>query len=369
MHERGRWWRRGLLAVVVVVAVGAGWWGGRVTLAPAAAHDTPSAAPVTAAVRQASVGRAVSLNVTVAQPFSLVATNSLAGIVTAVGAGGEVKTGDELYAVAGRAVYALAGSTPFYRDLARDESGPDVTQLQQALVAWGFTAPTSGVFDDATLAAVKTWQKATGQPDTGVVALGTVLAIPRLPAVVKLGEEIVLGARVAGGEQGVLARAGEPSFALVLSQDQAALVPAGALVDVHSGSSTWSASVAGSTVDPNGNVSLQLTAPDGSLVCGDECGSLPADEQVTLLASVHLVPATSGPAVPVAAVRTAADGSTYVLLADGTRRPVTVEASGDGVAIVEGVAVGAQVVVLDTADGRTAQEGAPGPAVTDGSDG
>ncbi len=366
MREHGRWWRYAVLVVVLLAAVGAGWWAGRVTLAPAATGDEPSATPVTATVRQATVGRTVSFNVTVAQPFTLVATNSLAGIVTAASPGGEAKAGDELYAVAGRGVYAVAGSTPFYRDLARTASGPDVAQLQGALATWGLVVPASGVFDDATWGAVKAWQRATGQPESGVVALGTMLAVPQLPAVVRLGEAIVPGAQVAGGEPGVLARAGTPSFALVLGQDQAALVPAGASVDVRSGDTTWPAVVAGSSVDPNGSVSLGLTAPDGSLVCGDGCGDLPADELVTLLATVHLVPETSGPAVPMAAVRTAADGSTHVVLASGTEQPVTVRASGDGMAIVDGVDVGVDVVVLDAGDGPTSHEGAE-PVVTDGS--
>lgn len=352
MDQRGRWLRRVVLVVVVLVAITAGWWGGRVTLAPAQSGGGPSAAPVSSTVRQASVGRTVTFNVTVSQPFSLVATNSLAGIVTAVSPGGDVKTGDELYAVAGRGVYAVPGVTPFYRDLAPKASGPDVAELQRALAALGFASPTRGTFDAATGTAVKSWQKATGQPETGVVALGTVLAVPQLPGTVRLGKAIVLGAQVGGGEQAVLARGGQPSFALVLSQDQAALVPAGAQVDVRIGDVNWPAVVSGSSVDQSGNTSLALTAPGGSQVCGDDCASLPADEKVTLLAVVHLVPQTSGPAVPVAALRTSADGSTYLVLGDGTLQPVTVKASGDGVAVVDGVAVGARVIVLDAAPSR-----------------
>ena len=68
----------------------------------------------------------MSFSVTVSQPFSLVATNSLTGIVTAVGPGGEVDVGEQLYAVAGHGAYAVAGSTPFYRDLALKDSGQDV---------------------------------------------------------------------------------------------------------------------------------------------------------------------------------------------------------------------------------------------------
>lgn len=354
------------MVVVVVVAATAGWWSARLTLIPEGTSSGPRAEPVTATVQQASVGRTVSFSVTVSQPFSLVATNSLTGIVTAVGPGGEVDVGEQLYAVAGHGAYAVAGSTPFYRDLALKDSGQDVVEMQQALVELGFAAPTSGVFDRRTQAAVKAWQKATGQEASGTVPLGTLLAIPQLPGTVRLGEAIVLGAQVAGGEQAVLARTGEPSFALVLSQEQARLVPAGAQVEVRNGDVTWSAVVTSSSMDEHGNTSFALRAADGSIVCGSDCASLPADERLTLLASVHLVPATSGPGAPVAAVRTAADGSTYVLLPDGTQRPVTVKASGDGVAILEGVGIGTLVVVLDAAGTPSSEEGSTAATVSGG---
>ena len=75
---------------------------------------------------------------------------------------------------------------------------------------------------------------------------------------------------------------------------------------------------------------------------------------------------TSGPGAPVAAVRTAADGSTYVLLPDGTQRPVTVKASGDGVAILEGVGIGTLVVVLDAAGTPSSEEGSTAATVSGG---
>ncbi len=295
------------------------------------------------------MGRTVTYAATVTQPFTSVATNSLAGIVTEVGPAGRVAAGARLYAVAGQGVFAVSGSIPFYRDLGLNASGADVSQLQTALVDLGFDTPTSGTYDRATAAAVKAWQVSTGQTKTGTVRLGTVLAIPSLPGVVRLGEAIVRGNQLVGAEQAVLARAGEPTFALVLTTEQASLVPADAQVDVQSGTTTWPALVAGSAVDQNGYTVLTLTAPDGSVVCGTDCAGLVDQERITLLATVHVVQQTRGPAVPVAAVHTAADGSTYVLTADGATAPVTVRASGDGLAIVDGVDIDTQVVLIDVA--------------------
>jgi len=65
---------------------------------------------------------------------------------------------------------------------------------------------------------------------------------------------------------------------------------------------------------------------------------------------VAVVKPATGPAVPVAAITTQADGRTTVLMVDGSgaraEREVRVKASQDGVAIVDGVKVGERVQVL-----------------------
>lgn len=348
--ERGRWWRRLVAVLVLIVAVGGGWWAGRVTTTPAAQESAAAPEVVSATVTEGSVGRALTYNVTVSQPFALVATNHLSGVVTAVGGTEAVAAGDELYAVAGRPVYALRGAEPFYRDLVQGVRGEDVTQLQEALVSWGHLAAADGVFGSTTGAAVRAWQRATGQEQTGTVSLGTLVSVPELPGAVKLGESIVLGAQLGGGEDAVLARSGEPVFALVLSSDQASAIRPDATVEVSFEEQAWPAVISGTTADENGQVTLALTAPDGSLVCGEDCANLPAQETLGLLSEVAVVPSTSGPAVPVAAVRTDASAATYVLNPDGEHVPVQVIASGDGIAIVDGVAVGDEVVVVGGED-------------------
>ena len=61
------------------------------------------------------------------------------------------------------------------------------------------------------------------------------------------------------------------------------------------------------------------------------------------------MPQVEGPGVPAAAVQTDASGGTYVVDAQGTKRPVSVEASGDGIAIVSGLKIGDQVIVVNGA--------------------
>ena len=366
-HSSGRWARRAALAVVVALVGAGGWLAGRVTMRQPVTDAQVAPEAVTAVVADASVGRTLTYMVTVTQPFASVATNSLAGVVTQVGPGGLVASGDLLFAVAGRPVFAVAGELPFFRDLERGSRGDDVAQLQAALAEWGHATPVSGVFGAETAQAVRSWQAATGQPRTGTVTLGTVLAVPDLPAVVRIGDALVRGDQVGGGETAVLTRVGPPQFTLELQPEQAALVPDGAAVTVRTDGGYWPAVVGPATVDEFGRVSFALTAPDGGLVCGDECDRLDGSDRVTLMSAVSVVPATSGPAVPAAAVRTGPDGSTFVLRYDGVTVPVTVLASGDGLAIVDGVAAGVEVVVLDGTQPGTARP-EPEPVTAGGTD-
>lgn len=347
------------LVLVVALAAGAGWWAARVTTA----HDIPEvdagSQQVQVEVVDGTVGRALAVNVTVARPFRLLASNSLEGVVTSVG-GGDAQLGEPVFVVAGVPARAVVGVMPFYRDLAGGTSGADVTQLQDALRDLGyFQGSSDGRFGASTTRAVTAWQKAVGEPATGTVTLGSLIAFPQLPATYRLDEDFVVGAVVGGGEPAVFAPAGDAEFRLVLGADQARLVPAEADVMVTFEDLQWAAVVTSSTVGEDGSTTFALVGPDGGAVCGEQCASLPGQEQITLLAQVQVVPQTTGPAVPVAAVRTAADGGTYVVLPGGDEEAVTVLAAGDGLAIVDGLTAGDQVVVLDAASSTHGGAGEP----------
>lgn len=347
----GRW-----LAVIVVVAVlagGAGWWAGRTVTAPAEAVSPGRVEPfVLTKVESSSVGRSLPLSVTVSQPVRAVARNSLAGVVTAVSPGKRA-TGEVVYSVGRVPVRVVAGKEPFYRDLTVGSKGSDVTQLERALVAKGLLKTADATFDAGTAAAVKAWQKTLGTEPTGSVPLGQVVAVPSLPAQVSLGEPIALGAVLAGGEESVLAPTGARTFELEISEEQARLIPEGARINVLFEKSRWPAVISGSRVNPDTNSTiLSLSAPaGGGLVCGKDCAALPALTKTQLRSEVIVVPAVSGPAVPVAAIRTKADGSAVVLDAKGAEKKVTVKASASGVAIIDGVPVGAKVRVPAAAAG------------------
>jgi hypothetical protein len=114
-------------------------------------------------------------------------------------------------------------------------------------------------------------------------------------------------------------------------------------------------------IDPESrSTRLMLAGADGGPVCGTQCGQLPPDATVQLSSQVFVVPQVSGPAVPAAAVSTNADGSAFVLDEAGAKVPVTAKGAGNGLVVIDGIAVGATVRV-GRAAGTTGAGVAPAP--------
>lgn len=331
----------GVLGLILTAALGVG--AGYIAFRPGDATDTaPADAPLTVEATSGSVGRSVPVAVTINQPFHTIATNSLAGVVTGIGQS-EVDQGDVLYEVAGIPVRAIEGTVPMYRDLMLRAEGADVAQLQRALTQLGFPVTDDGEFGAHTRDAVEAWQKSLGADKTGVVALGTILLLPQLPTTVRLGEALAPGLQVGGGEDAVLVRMSEPRFTILTTAEVAAQVPAEASVTIRFEDTTWRAVVASSRIDQNGQSELTLAGADGGSPCADACSALPQDDVVALAGNLVIAADVAGVVVPVAAVQADASGATSVVLEDGTNVPVTVVASQDGRAVVEGIAAGQRV--------------------------
>ncbi|WP_281965281.1 peptidoglycan-binding domain-containing protein [Serinicoccus marinus] len=263
------------------------------------------------------------------------AVNGLSGVVTSTSPG-RVETGGVVYVVGRTPVRVVQAEEPFWRELSRGARGEDVVALQELLVAGGYLdAEADGDFGQVTEDAVEAWQEEQGLPGSGSVSLGELVAVPQLPATVTVGEAIRVGGQVSGGEDAVLAPTGERDFVLVVTAEQARLIPAEATVEMSFEDQEWTGVIAGSSVDESGSTVFELTAPGGGSVCGEECGLLPGDEQVTVRSEVVVVPRVEGLSVPAAAVRTHADGSAFVVTEDG-QVDVVVAGSGQGIAVVEG---------------------------------
>lgn len=335
------------MVAAVAAAVGLGVGAGYIAFSPETGRETTIAeAPLTVEAVQGTVGRTIPVAVAVDQPFTAIATNTLAGVVTAIGADA-IGSGDVLYEVAGVQVRAIEGSKPMYRDLAEGAKGQDVAQVQRALTAWGFPVADDGDFGRATRAAVMAWQKSVGQDRTGVIPLGTMLALPSLPTTVRLGESISLGLQLTGGEPAVLARAEAPRFSVLTTAEVGSLVQEGAAATVSDDGADWDAVVASIALDQNGQYVVELLAPDGGAPCGGSCSELPPEDALSLTGSLVIAPDVAGVVVPVGAIQSDASGALSVILEDGTAVPVTVIASEDGRAVVEGVEAGQRVRVSE----------------------
>ncbi|MEV4175530.1 peptidoglycan-binding domain-containing protein [Nonomuraea sp. NPDC049709] len=152
-----------VLAVVLVVA-GTGWGVGTRLRSPAdeaAARKPPRPSLVTAAVERRKLVATVVVSGTLeyGSPHPVPLAGVVGGGETAQRATraprrGTLVEGSVLMEVNGRPVFVFSGTVPMHRGIVPGAEGADVRQLQEALRGLGYAAPATGVFDQATIAAV-----------------------------------------------------------------------------------------------------------------------------------------------------------------------------------------------------------------------
>lgn len=351
-HRSGSVGRWVIAVVAVALVVGAAFWAGRVTTrADEQAEQTPRSKAAVEVVEQ-ELGRVITLTTTVTRPSTPLAVNSLAGTVTEVSQSGELGSGDPLYTVGDTPVVLIEGAVPFWRELGEGVEGADVTQVQDMLTAAGVAdeGEADAEWDAEMTETVREWQRAQGHTPTGVFPLGALVSVPELPVAVSIDAGVAWpGAVLAGGEEVVSVSSGDPAFAMEVTQTQAEILPPGTEVTVQGGESEWEGVITDSTTTEDGLFLLSVTAPDGGLVCGEECEQLPAAESTTLLTQASIVPPVTGPVVPISAVSTQPDGSSTVDVISGEQIETTtvqVRTVADGLAVVDGVVAGDRVRVF-----------------------
>ncbi|MEM9651700.1 MAG: peptidoglycan-binding domain-containing protein [Actinomycetota bacterium] len=166
--------RRGLLAVVAAIAVisaGIGWFAGQRIKSPpeiAADQAPPEPSLITVPVEFQELSQRLVIRGTVRSDEStpLDATSSSGDTIITrltVEAGDELNEGDVAIEVAGRPIFVLEGELPVFRSLIPTLDGPDVTQLEEALVRLGLDpGPVDGLYDDDTADAVEELYRAAG---------------------------------------------------------------------------------------------------------------------------------------------------------------------------------------------------------------
>ncbi|WP_213816132.1 peptidoglycan-binding protein [Glaciihabitans sp. dw_435] len=253
--------------------------------------------------------------------------------------GDKVKAGDVLYTVGLRPVVIAQGTIPSYEDLSSGSSGKDVRQLQAMLRSLAlFHDPITGIFDARTDSAVRAWQRSLGIEATGAVSASDVIYVDHLPIRVLLdGAVVSRGLPLVGGEK-VLSTLATPKFSLVLSGEQAAAVPDNAAVAITSpDGKQWAALTTGRAQAADGNVTVNLGAPTSKeSICASQCDLLPASGVTALDADVVLVPKTTGWIVPTAALVSTDGGGVALVDSAGTEQAVTIRATAQGQAIVDG---------------------------------
>jgi hypothetical protein len=92
-------------------------------------------------------------------------------------AGDVIKRDGHVYRVDERAVHAMHGSVPLYRELAYDAKGADVRQLNENLAALGYDVAVDDTFGKRTLAGVKRWQKDRRREVTGTLGVNDIVFV------------------------------------------------------------------------------------------------------------------------------------------------------------------------------------------------
>ncbi|MCI1829970.1 MAG: peptidoglycan-binding protein [Actinomyces sp.] len=316
-----------------------------------------------------TLGRSISLNASASWSDGADLRGVRQGTVTEVGVtgGDRASEGAVLYTVNEQPVIIAQGAIPAYRDLAMGAKGQDVAQLQAFLNRTeGAGLAEDGDFAERTLKAVSHWQKDLGLEQTGVVPAGQLLFVPTVPVTITWAQDFTAGAPAAPGE--IIGTLGgtEPTFSIGLPPAQAAMVEPGMAVSIAAGNSAWPAQVGALSTAEDGTMVASLVPGEGAdSICAPQCDQVPVGGAQNLRATITIVPEQSGTIVPVAALQVAADGSSAVVLEDGTSVPVTVTTSVGGRAIVEGLETGARIRVAGDVGASTTS----GPSPASSSDG
>ena len=320
--------------------------------------DASTAGTTTVAVVRRDVVSRIQVDGTLGYGATQQVVSHAQGTITAMAAEGSiVQRGQTLYEVDGRPVVLFYGDRPAWRTLASGISdGPDVTQLQQNLIALGYATTSNltanGHFGWATTAAVERWQKAMGFSQTGSIDLGQVVF---LPGSVRVGAH---QAEVGGQTGGVIMDVSSTTRMVTVALDatKQTLVKVGDAVQVtmpNTGTTTTGmvtdiARVAKTAANSNGGTQTTVTLTI-SLNDPAATGNL---DQAPVKVAITTQSAKGVLAVPITALLALSDGNYAVEVDNGGHRHTVAVQTGlfdDDGGVVEisgsGITAGTNVVV------------------------
>lgn len=290
----------------------------------------------------------------------------LTGVVTALPAapGSTVVQGQPLIDVNGAAVRAAITPMPFYRPLARGDTGGDVLQLRALLAHLGYPVARRGPIDEEVAQAVASWM-GTPVPASGAVfAPSQVIWIPARHVVIAgiaaavgapppaAGSALISFAPTVTSAQLAAATPPEVASATVSVAGAAFAVHHGALALVGSRAAALAQAAAGAAANANQAAGLGGPADDAASTAQAAASTVTVTGTLTIKWSAPVV------GIPTSSILTRADGSLCVVtLSRATRRPGSASSS----ATLDGRTTGDEirVVASQTATGVSSATGLP----------
>ncbi len=272
-------------------------------------------------------------------------------ITSVVAAGQELVAGDVIYAVDESPVVYLPGATPAWRTMEVDSVGPDVEQLERALVLMGYDTAGDLSVDDTytsyTAELVSNWQEDVGLDATGVVEFGSVVFAPADAA----GRSVVASVSAGAGDQAAetpisVLSDGLQHVEFVVDFDQAQGLAPVTEVEVRLPDRTVIQAAVSSLKVLDGGQSLVIDELGTDSSVGNAPGTL-TDLPVTV--SWESAVAEQVTTVPAAALLRHDDGSYVVTVVDGDVQrvvPVIPGAAADRVVGVSGDLTAGDLVAL-----------------------
>jgi Putative peptidoglycan binding domain len=361
-RDRGGISRRVLVVVVVIIVIGSVVGGlelfGRTSPAKATSVDN-AAATSTATIVQRLLSAQTNVSATLGYAGTYSVVNQAVGSYTEVPAVGDViEAGGVLYAVGGRPVVLLVGSTPAYRTLVAGIGGPDALELNTDLVALGYGAATlqGPVFSAATAAALMKLQAHLGVAQTGVLTADQVTFLPSAARITEVSA--TLGATAQVGAAVATATSTTRQVVVALNATQQAAVKVGDQVTITLPDTSTTAGVV-STVGtvataPAGNGQGQSTTPTVEVEVRPTDPTATGNlDQAQVLVAITTASVTDALVVPVAALLALTGGgyAVEVVAVNGTHQLAGVTLGlfddADGLVQITGSAVhvGSRVVV------------------------
>ena len=341
--------RRVVLTIVVAAAVVVGGsLAGFLMLHGPASGATPSTTvPVaTAVVKRTTLSSSTQLSGTLGHGLPTPVFGGMpGGTVTVLPVPGTIEQrGSSLFEVDGSPVTLFYGARPAWRDLRPGMTdGPDVAELEQNLVALGFAAGLDLTVDDTftsvTSEAVVRWQRATGQAQTGAVALGSVVfepsAVRVASAAVALGSLVQPGSPVLTVDSsavGVIAQVSTSQTYLVHRGDVVSIIlPSGTVLNGHVAALQGVATANSDTSGSGGQPSSGGQRPDVTLpvsITLDRPAAAAGLDQAPVTVNVTDKTVRNVLAVPVTALVALSEGGYAVYVEHGRSRQLTAVTPG-----------------------------------------